>query len=335
MTGHKQMIEARCKRSTIFTFFVLTIFILGMILPGFSSGQEETQRIVAFGDSITVGEGFTPYSVFLQQQLDANGCNAVVINEGRSGESTFGGVNRIGGVLAAHAPHYILIMEGANDARQGFSAQSAAANLGSMMDQSGAAGAIPIVSAVTPNTEGGVENRQIPDVFNPLIQGETSRRNVIYVDNYTTLAVPNPGQYFPDGLHPDNTGQSIIANNFFAVLPCSGSGGGGGGGGGCFIATAAHGSLLAPHVSVLRDFRDSYLQTNKLGRLFISTYYKYSPPVARAISQSETLKSVVRVALLPFVCIAYIFVNFSTLQISLVLLALSCTVVMMKYRRRA
>ena len=70
---------------------------------------------------------------------------------------------------------------------------------------------------------------------------------------------------------------------------------------GCFIATAAYGSYFSKHVKVLRDFRDNVLLTNSIGREFVRLYYKYSPPIAYAISKSEIEKAIVRVVLTPIV----------------------------------
>ena len=86
----------------------------------------------------------------------------------------------------------------------------------------------------------------------------------------------------------------------------SASGGGGGGGGGCFIATAAFGSYIEPHVMVLRSFRDSFLLTNRLGKAFVSWYYATSPPYADAIRQNGPVKTVVRIALFPLIGFAYL-----------------------------
>jgi hypothetical protein len=69
----------------------------------------------------------------------------------------------------------------------------------------------------------------------------------------------------------------------------------------CFIATAAYGSGLAPEVTLLRDFRDRYLLTNRAGRAFVDWYYAVSPPVAAFIAEHESLKTAVRVGLMPIV----------------------------------
>ena len=69
----------------------------------------------------------------------------------------------------------------------------------------------------------------------------------------------------------------------------------------CFIATAAYGSLLDPHVVELRQFRDQYLKRSALGRSFIRFYYRHSPPIAAVIARHEWLRLLVRMLLTPLV----------------------------------
>jgi YVTN family beta-propeller protein len=92
------------------------------------------------------------------------------------------------------------------------------------------------------------------------------------------------------------------------------SGGDKGGGGGCFIATAAFGSYMEPHVKILRDFRDACLLTNRAGQSFVRLYYKYSPPVADFIADHEGLKTVVRYALYPLVGLSYVALHTTATQ---------------------
>jgi DNA-directed RNA polymerase subunit RPC12/RpoP len=77
----------------------------------------------------------------------------------------------------------------------------------------------------------------------------------------------------------------------------------------CFIATAAFGSPFSQEVLVLREFRDRYLETTSLGRAFVRSYYRTSPPIARAITVRQSLRVAVQKLLNPLVSCVSVFMK--------------------------
>lgn len=112
------------------------------------------------------------------------------------------------------------------------------------------------------------------------------------VDTGGLESIPTDEVTFSTTTIPTTT--STISPTTTTIPPANGDGGGG-----CFIATAAFGSTLDPHVKVLRNFRDRYLLTNSPGQAFVDYYYRHSPPVADVIRKHESLKFAVRWALVP------------------------------------
>lgn len=104
----------------------------------------------------------------------------------------------------------------------------------------------------------------------------------------------------------------VVSTAVDAAVTCSsgGSGGGGasdfdGGSSGCFIATAAFGSKMDRHVSILSEFRDQCLLNNSAGRSFVDLYYRFSPPLAEFLRAHPILRASVRHALIPVTGMAY------------------------------
>jgi uncharacterized delta-60 repeat protein len=93
----------------------------------------------------------------------------------------------------------------------------------------------------------------------------------------------------------------------------------------CFIATAAYGSPIHPHVRLLQEFRDKFLMSSKIGRQFVNSYYKYSPRVAEFIEKHKALRIPIRICLLPAVALGYSMIHFgpvmTVILIGLTLLA--------------
>ncbi|MEM3017658.1 MAG: CFI-box-CTERM domain-containing protein [Candidatus Bathyarchaeia archaeon] len=77
----------------------------------------------------------------------------------------------------------------------------------------------------------------------------------------------------------------------------------------CIIATVAYGSELAPEVAYMRHVRDDMLGSNEVGRMLVDAwntfYYSWSPPIAKCLENSETLRALCRASLMPLSLIVH------------------------------
>lgn len=280
-----------------------TVALLAQLFVFLACGSAAADTILCVGDSITLGYGGTiSYPSYLQASVSDK---ATVVNAGKLGEQTSGGVARINSLVKTYKPNYTLIMEGANDSIWGVSPSTLKFNLSKMVSTAQFYGSIAIISTITPDTRASDSGAGLILSYNSAIAQLASESGIALVDSYSSV-VGNWANLNYDGLHPNNAGYQIIANGFSAALPYSGSDGGGGG---CFIATAAFGSALQPQVALLRQFRDQMLLPNALGQAFVQFYYTYSPPIADFIAAHEGLRAIVRVCLYPVIGVAYCLLN--------------------------
>jgi hypothetical protein len=106
-------------------------------------------------------------------------------------------------------------------------------------------------------------------------------------------------------------------------------------GGPCFIATAAYGSPLHPHLGLLREVRDRYIRTSSTGRLFLSVYERYAPSLAALIDRHEILKLLTRIALLPVLGLCFLLLYTGPVTLLSFLVVLSVFLVYMTCRRKS
>ena len=105
----------------------------------------------------------------------------------------------------------------------------------------------------------------------------------------------------------------------------------------CFISTAAFGSDMAPEVKTFRAFRNKFLLTNPIGKIFVRTYYKLSPPLADFIAHHETLRTLTRGMLYPILFYVVFALKYGMLMatalLMLIIMVSSFTVRYLKYKK--
>ena len=173
--------------------------------------------IVAFGDSLTAGHGLEPgesYPDVLQKLLDQRGLRYRVVNQGISGDTTSGGLDRV--KLALQLKPAVVILElGANDGLRGLPLTATRANLASMIDQFRRGGARVLLAGMTlPRNYGPDYVQGFEQVFRDLAR----EKRVATIPFLLEGVASDPRLMQPDALHPTAEGTRRVAATVLKYL---------------------------------------------------------------------------------------------------------------------
>ena len=175
----------------------------------------EPLRIVVLGDSLVAGFGIKPSEAFpaqLERALKERGHAVEVINAGVSGDTTAGGLDRVGWAVPERTPAVILEL-GGNDALRGFDPIRAKANLDKIITTLKAGGAeVLLAGMLAPRNMGERYTRAFDAIYSEL----AAKHGLILYPFFLDGVAMNARLNLDDGIHPNSRGVAEITKN---ILP--------------------------------------------------------------------------------------------------------------------
>jgi lysophospholipase L1-like esterase len=169
--------------------------------------------VLCFGDSITAGGTAGSYPLRLRTHL---GPLVSVINEGKYGEWTTTGKERLRENLRTHHPDYVVVLEGINDGCE--RRTQTMFDLGIMAEEIRDAGAVPLIGTVYAPAASNVHKRACYQQLNKLIEAIVKKTPGAAVVDFAKAMNTNTQALTIDGIHPNRAGVQVLAEVAYKAL---------------------------------------------------------------------------------------------------------------------
>lgn len=168
--------------------------------------------ILAFGDSLTAGQGVSPEQSYPAVLARLSGRR--VVNAGVPGEVTADGLARLPDVLDETRPQLLLLLHGGNDILRNLDPVQAAGNLSAMVRQARARG-IGVVLI-------GVPEKRLFSDSSPIYQALAEREALVFEGEIIAELVRSPAMK-SDAVHFNASGYERLAQTLHALLNKAGA----------------------------------------------------------------------------------------------------------------
>lgn len=196
----------------------LSIFIILLTAVGLSA-EAEKKAILFFGDSLTAGYGIDPaeaYPALIEKQIELDGLPWEVFVGAVSGDTSAGGLRRIGWMLRRPVDVFVLAL-GANDGLRGFNNNNTRENLQGIID---------LVRAKNPNVQIVIAGmmmppslgRQYTEEFAAIYPDLAEANDAVLIPFLLDGVAGQKDLNLPDRIHPTPEGHAIIEDTVWKYL---------------------------------------------------------------------------------------------------------------------
>lgn len=181
--------------------------------------QNSVTKILILGDSLSAAHNIAideSWPTLFSHNIGLRFPQTRVINASISGETTFGGVSRLAGLLTKHKPSHLIIELGGNDGLQGLNFKQTTANLNRMLSMAHEQNiAAMMIGVRMPPNLGIAYNQRFQEVYETV----ASQNEIYYLPKFLEgVAVSDPALMQSDGIHPTALAQPILAKKIFNAL---------------------------------------------------------------------------------------------------------------------
>lgn len=182
-------------------------------------GARDAVNVLFFGDSLTAAYGLAPEQGFaglIREKAAGLAAPVEVLIAGVSGETTAGGVRRIGWLLRRDIDVIVLAL-GGNDGLRGIDPESTRDNLERIIDQVRRANPeakVIIAGMEAPPNMGADYTADFRRVFKEVAAATDASLVPFLLEGVAAV----PELNLPDGIHPNPEGHKIVADNVWEVL---------------------------------------------------------------------------------------------------------------------
>jgi acyl-CoA thioesterase-1 len=174
--------------------------------------------VLVLGDSLSAAYGLSEKSGWvhlLRERLANHNPRYEVVNISISGDTTRGGLTRVGAALKQYKPRVVIIELGGNDGLRGMPLHATQGNLDDIVTAVKQVRAKPLVVGVEiPSNYGPAYTKQFAQVF----QNVAKKHNVPVVPSIMESFSEKPELFQPDGIHPVAAAQPFMIDTVWKGL---------------------------------------------------------------------------------------------------------------------
>ena len=174
--------------------------------------------MLVYGDSLSAAYGMPErrgWVALLEERLKRERPDYSVANASISGETSAGGLARIGKVLERHQPAIVALALGGNDGLRGLPVAAMKQNLAAIVQQSKKAGAkVLLIGMRMPPNYGEAYATAFERVFADLAKSQRTALLPFLLDGFGDRS-----EFFqPDQIHPTEAAQPVVLKNVWGAL---------------------------------------------------------------------------------------------------------------------